>query len=72
MKQASFRAYHRSSAVQTLLGRDSLKAMHLRAESITVHLQSFVNDLLAQEVGTPWGGRGKIGKCMFTYWGCAA
>ena len=41
MKQASFHAHHRSSAVQTLFGRDTLKIRHLRAESITVQLQSF-------------------------------
>jgi hypothetical protein len=58
MKQASFRAHRRSSAVQTLFGRDSLKIRHLRAESITVHLHSFVEDLLAQVVGTPLEGDG--------------
>ena len=58
MKQASFRAYRRSSAVQTLFGRDSLKVRHLRAESITVHLQSFVKDLPTRVVGIPLEGDG--------------
>ena len=58
MKQASFRAYCRSSAVETHFGRDSLKVRHLRVESITVHLQSFVEDLLAQAVGIPLEGDG--------------
>jgi hypothetical protein len=53
MKQASFRAHRRSSAMQTLFSRDSLKTRHVRAESIAVHLHSFVEDLLAQVVGTP-------------------
>ena len=58
MKQASFRAYRRSLAVQTLFGWDSQKVRHLRAESITAHLQSFVEDLLARVVGTPLEGDG--------------
>ncbi|KIJ99423.1 hypothetical protein K443DRAFT_172414 [Laccaria amethystina LaAM-08-1] len=56
IKQASLSAHRRSLMVQTLFGRDSLKIRHLRAESITVHLQSFVEDLLVQVVGTPLKG----------------
>ena len=40
-----------------LFGRDSLKIRHPRAKSITVHLQSFVEDLLAQVIGTSSKGR---------------
>ncbi|KIJ90008.1 hypothetical protein K443DRAFT_582109 [Laccaria amethystina LaAM-08-1] len=58
MKQVSFRAHRRSSAVQRLFGRDSLKIRHPRTQSITVHLQSFVADLLTQVVGTPLEGDG--------------
>jgi hypothetical protein len=59
MQQASFRVHRRSSAVQALFSRDSLKIRHLRAESTTVHLRSSVEDLLGQVVGTPLQGAGE-------------
>jgi hypothetical protein len=69
MKQASFRAHRRPSAVQTLFGKYSLKIRHLRAESITVHLQSFVKDLPAQVVGTPLEGDGGSQPSIFSLLG---
>ena len=60
------------SCLPSLFGGDSLKIRHLRVESIMVHLQSFVEDLLAQVAGIPLEGDGVGQAIYFTSWGWAA